>query len=595
MAPRRKCPICGSKQWHKDRSSGLVACREGHVLQNYRTEADEAEDLGNHTMKKRTLKSGRKKKEKESKADPKLYHGERARFHYYQCLQLLLRKQIATLTTLWNLPPEFETICRDTWALHLNLLPNPPPPEPYHHLQDQEGPKTKPIKPSQVERTANSNQDQESGDSGSESSSPSEDDADDAELEELLRENSEISSSSDDDRAGKHRSNTTARGKQGLVGNYDGPANNIALLVVACWIMRIPVMYMDFIRAIESYKLPYLEPVPLLPPSLARHLTKHAVQALSPHHAPTTLLLHRLASRVAKHMYAKFGVFTPELNASPVLWRVVRQCFGGAPTLYALTKRLGHILSLPLTLHHSLAPTLRRIKRDDPESHKFDNVPPELALAATTIIVLKCVYGLDGKARLPTHPDDPACALPKLDNYLALLRELNEADSKNDDTQFSSITPMAVGDLDEDTIDRYLDFCGRVLVGQGRDSSEHRILDNYFPLSNEIEGPKAPAITPLLAAVTLPSTRMSDDEKGVLRPGESYTIYNSRDILGNLPVEYELVIGRAGRWVGVSSDYLCGVVERYEQRLVRWWKGVRRREREEGRDQEETSGSKGQK
>jgi hypothetical protein len=37
-----------------------------------------------------------------------VYHGERARFHYYQCLQLLLRKQIAALTALWNLPSEFE-------------------------------------------------------------------------------------------------------------------------------------------------------------------------------------------------------------------------------------------------------------------------------------------------------------------------------------------------------------------------------------------------------------------------------------------------------------------------------------------------------
>ena len=33
MAPRRKCPVCGSRQWHKEPSSGLVTCSEGHVLQ----------------------------------------------------------------------------------------------------------------------------------------------------------------------------------------------------------------------------------------------------------------------------------------------------------------------------------------------------------------------------------------------------------------------------------------------------------------------------------------------------------------------------------------------------------------------------------
>jgi len=88
MAPRRRCPVCRSKQWHKEPSSGLIACSEGHILQvsslrlphkagltpctqNYRNEAAEADDLGPHALRRRALKSGRKKKEKESKADPK--------------------------------------------------------------------------------------------------------------------------------------------------------------------------------------------------------------------------------------------------------------------------------------------------------------------------------------------------------------------------------------------------------------------------------------------------------------------------------------------------------------------------------------------
>lgn len=68
-------------------------------------------------------------------------------------------------------------------------------------------------------------------------------------------------------------------------------------------------------------------------------------------------------------------------------------------TLYALAKRVAHILKLPLTLHSTLAPGLRRIKAKDPEHHKYDNVPPEVALMATIIIVVKMTYGLDGKPR----------------------------------------------------------------------------------------------------------------------------------------------------------------------------------------------------
>lgn len=67
--------------------------------------------------------------------------------------------------------------------------------------------------------------------------------------------------------------------------------------------------------------------------------------------------------------------------------------------LYNLGKTVAHVLSLPLALHHTLAPRLAHLKEDDPESHKYDNIPPELVLLVAVIIVLKMVYGLDGQAR----------------------------------------------------------------------------------------------------------------------------------------------------------------------------------------------------
>lgn len=113
-------------------------------------------------------------------------------------------------------------------------------------------------------------------------------------------------------------------------------------------------------------------------------------------------------------MYSSHGIITPALNASPILWRAIR-CLGGTrtwiiiavqplltcptATLYNLTKRLAYILSLPLTLHYSLAPSLKQVGVRDPDSHKYDNIPPELAFLATCIVVLKMVYGLDGNPR----------------------------------------------------------------------------------------------------------------------------------------------------------------------------------------------------
>ena len=37
-----------------------------------------------------------------------VYHGARARYHYFACLQVLLRKQAKVLMEAWKLPPEFE-------------------------------------------------------------------------------------------------------------------------------------------------------------------------------------------------------------------------------------------------------------------------------------------------------------------------------------------------------------------------------------------------------------------------------------------------------------------------------------------------------
>ncbi|KAI0092694.1 hypothetical protein BDY19DRAFT_1024467 [Irpex rosettiformis] len=602
MAPKRRCVVCGSKQWRKEPSSGLITCSEGHVLQNYRNETSEVNELGPHTVRKRALKTGRKKKERVSKADPKLYHGDRGRYHYYQCLQLLLRLQIKVLTDAWHLPPEFEVVCRDVWTLHLCLLPQEPPAEPYHHLVEQYGGKRardsgqggeQPLSEPIQQENADVPEDEEKDDDhnsapSSSSSSSSSDDEDqlDDEMERLLRENSEASSSDEEDQldpsqpiqheqAGRRkRSKDPNRG-------YESPASNLAVLMVACWTMRVPLMYMDFIKLINSYDLPYLDPVRLLPDSLTLHLTKQTRQALSPHFAPTTIHIHKLASRLAKLMYSKHGIYTPEYNAAPTLWRAVTHLHG-TPTLYIFTKKLSHVISLTLTLHRTLSPTLRRIKPLDPEYHKLDNAPVEVSLSCAVIVVLKLMYGLDGKKRTPRDSDDPACAMPNFKDWIKAVREMEKKEGSTRERLFDvgEDMPSAL-ELDDTDMDSYLDFCEKALLPQNSSSNrkdENIILRDFFPLqpsvtSNDIPfTPSSPPIKPL-PATSLPT--ISTD----LRPGQSYKIYHASDILGAFPQDYEFLIKRVAKWTGVSEEYVCGVVERYERRLARWWDKVKKEEK----------------
>jgi RNA polymerase I-specific transcription initiation factor RRN7 len=155
-----------------------------------------------------------------------------------------------------------QTICRDIWTIHLSLLPNPPPAEPYFHLQETQCETQTNIQKATI---PNSKRTQTLPDEGktsreedehgsSESSSEDEEDEEDPEMAQLLRENSASGSSDDDgvvDPALKRSENSTRRAwKKGLLSRYDSPASNVAVLMLACWTMRIPVICADFRKSV---------------------------------------------------------------------------------------------------------------------------------------------------------------------------------------------------------------------------------------------------------------------------------------------------------------------------------------------------------
>jgi len=80
-------------------------------------------------------------------------------------------------------------------------------------------------------------------------SSSEDDENEDPEMAALLRENS-ASGSSDDDIANPtlklSEIPTRQMRKKGLLNRYDSPTSNIAVLVLTCWMMRIPVTCADF-------------------------------------------------------------------------------------------------------------------------------------------------------------------------------------------------------------------------------------------------------------------------------------------------------------------------------------------------------------
>jgi len=188
--------------------------------------------------------------------------------------------------------------------------------------------------------------------------------------------------------------------------------------------------------------------------------------------------------------------------------------------------------------------------------------------------------------RLPKTSNDPACALPRLNEYIALLKNLDDADSKTKHAMFSSDTQMCVADLTEHMTDEYLDFCERALVRpKDEKTAERNLLEDYFPITtgnSTSEENMAAALQDVPSHPKLPSNGLNkDDAEDAVYPGQSYTIFSALDLLGTLPEEYELVVSRASRWAGVPGQYLSSVVENFERRVVRWWEGEKRRGTEE--------------
>ena len=136
-----------------------------------------------------------------------------------------------------------QIICRDLWALHLSLLPSPPPPEPLLHKQATHG--------HPGDKSADSKKAVGMGDISPEQSkantSESDDSEEDSETDELHFLFSE-SSLSEDDRDDDGRQPRAKLESRGQTFARNGPASNVALLMVACWTLRLPIIYMDLIR-----------------------------------------------------------------------------------------------------------------------------------------------------------------------------------------------------------------------------------------------------------------------------------------------------------------------------------------------------------
>lgn len=181
-----------------------------------------------------------------------------------------------------------QAICRDHWAIHLSTLKVPPPPEPYtyaagDHLEGVSEDEVREAAPAKLksrsrsktksgrnpvarerndleseESDGSNGDDQTDGDddqsrhtSGSELESE-EDPAMAALLEEAEKHREDESDGEDEGVPPPLPDHNRVRKAEGNRRGDDSPLSTVGVLVSACWTLRVPIIYMDFITCVFS-------------------------------------------------------------------------------------------------------------------------------------------------------------------------------------------------------------------------------------------------------------------------------------------------------------------------------------------------------
>ncbi|CDZ98375.1 Tetratricopeptide-like helical [Phaffia rhodozyma] len=398
----------------------------------------------------------------------------------------------------------------------------------------------------------------------------------------------------------------------------------LSIVVLGCWSLNVPVLFHEFINLTNSHEIPYLAFVysTHIPSSIRPHLNRYLYKMLTPPWAPTSSGLYKNTTKLALQLQRKFEIRFPPMNAPPIIWKCLRS-LGCSPVVYPTVVNLLRQLRISLALHPLLitpAEAFLHAQSDMSEEPLErqrrmlgDEAMPEIAVMSCCLIVLKMAYGLDGIERLVVNANDPGVILLPKSEWLTQLRTQHEQRKNRFDKATLASTKFDPLELVEEDLDRYLDLCQNMLQDGMSRPKAYDTMSAYTSLSTFLPPPPTPSDPPPLEAVWPSHHRVSGPAQPIdalpvtkpqsplhplavhrfetcLIPGEVYSIYASRDVLGQVPDELELVVREAGITLGVEEEDLMTTLGRLESRLVRFIKEgkLQEKDKEEHEDVERT-------
>lgn len=562
MAGRRRvCARCGSTRFRL--VAAQLVCATGHIQRDFRVEtATEDDGFGtkvttrarhlNRANQREAAQADRRRRQLHARRvvhgrtslvipgstehaaleepDTAYLYGPRATFAIVQCLQLVLRHEVRAMVRMYPALSQLEHAAREIWALHISsaCLPAVPLDAARRAHRNPPGPPRAVL------------------------------------------------------RSGRERYvDVTQRVHLDTVSLRSVPA----VLFLALVVCRAPLTLGDVRQCLYDRSVPYLGAVRFLPPALLDSLSFSDMEygGLNTEHVPSVMELHRRVGEIATRIHLDAGLVLPEVNALPILARMVQRLLLPAP-IYVGAKSLLSFLRIDMHVRNVSAKLPRRGRSQgsdtsdteperEPSSASYArnaSVPRCVMLMAAVVVLLKLQWGLDGKER----SDAPAtlgtaeayAGTPPFSAWLSAVRQSLGLETSADAVPPPPFCPwdttsdmLAWSDADVDT---YMDFLEdaytlphvpRAMAHARRDTipdllafgkeAPRRPFD-AAPLAKEQEARMAY----LHQALYPPAVQ----EPGGLAPGEAYPVY-AHDPSGKLPPSFVHVLDVANRVLGVDT------------------------------------------
>lgn len=388
----------------------------------------------------------------------------------------------------------------------------------------------------------------------------------------------------------------TRRGKVDAVPQL---VDALSLCYIGSLLLRLPTTVYDLWRWVASGELVYYRAVRTLSMPMKQRLPFNFNQALDPQTTLQASVLHRAALDNIVAYRQSYGMLTPPLNQTLILYRWI-----------------GY-LALPLEVYAAVFRITRMLKIDFSYDIEAGKRRPRLRvlrlaeakLMALLVIATKLLFPLDNMKRYPRKPTELSALAMDWSAWSAARDEHDQAVKHDERLGYEDALRISENDVLEmstDKLDEYMDWYGSTITNEevrekgraGKEAEFRRAMFCYFPTDRPTEqtgetGQQAVIENSAshqedrvkeVQASLKPIRVLEDDDahnKGepIHRPGSDYKRYKDVSELSGVAEEF---YKETAKLSGISIDMLVQCVFSMERRLQEWEESSRRGSQHEG-------------